>query len=154
MNQSLKAQLGGQNDRPPGRREPLWIFVERTDQRLAEAIVAVLRSDGHRVVDGSRGMALLLNLVSLGLSPIAPEVSVVMVCDAGMTVSKGLNVLSSLLDQGGYCPPFVPITEASAKDIQDEARQLGALAIFTKPVAMSHLRALVQQRRDRLGSGR
>jgi DNA-binding response OmpR family regulator len=156
MKQAMTGQPGGSNGGacPPTSREPIWILLERTDHQLAQLIVDALKNDGHRVVDGSRGMALLLNLVSLGLTPVAPEVAVVMICDAGMTIPETLAVLGTLREQGDYCPPFIPITESSAEDVQKQARRLGALSILTKPLILSHLRALVRERQMRFGSGR
>jgi DNA-binding response OmpR family regulator len=154
MEQVLKKQLGGFGDRPAGAKDPLWIFMDGTDHHLARVVADALRRDGHRVVDGAQGIALLLNLVSLGLSPVAPEVAVVVVCDIGMPLPEGLAVLRRLGEQGDYCPPFIPITDFSAEDIQKEARYLGALTILTKPLALNHLQGLVEQRRARFGVGR
>lgn len=107
MNQTPKSDSGVSNDRP-GQKDPLWILLERADHQLAQLIVETLRNDGHRVMDGSQGMSLLLNLVSIGLSRVAPEVSAVVICDARTGISKRLAVLGRLLDQGDYCPPSFP----------------------------------------------
>jgi DNA-binding response OmpR family regulator len=147
----MNNQPAGIDERPPGSKDPLWLLMEGTDHQLARLVVDALRSDGHQVVDGPRGMALLLNLASLGLSPVVPEVAVVVVCDPRMPMPEGLAVLGRLREQGDYCPPFIPVTESSAEQINNEARRLGALMILTKPLALNDLRGLVEQRRIRFG---
>jgi hypothetical protein len=74
-------QINGRSSTPG----PIWVLLPEQDRALGSLLAEVLRCDGHRIIEVSDGVALLLNLVALGFDPVSPGVAAVVVCGERMS---------------------------------------------------------------------
>ena len=121
----------------------LTILLAEDDRDLRSLLSAVLRRDGHRVLELSDGADLHDDLALLFLDQAEPPDDLLVVADLRMPVMDGLTVMRSFRSHG-HRPPFILITAFGDTDTHDQAASLGAVAVFDKPFDFDDLRGTVR----------
>jgi len=121
------------------------VFVAEDDAALRALVAEVLRADGHLVVEASDGATLMINLVRLQLEMRGEPANAFVISDIRMPGCDGLAVLRNIREHGSHCPPFAFMTAVPDPGLCEEARQLGAIRVLTKPFELEDLRALVRE---------
>ena len=104
-------------------------------------LAAALRQDGFQVLEARDGSE-LLDLVSASLlGEPAPKPDLI-VSDVRMPGFSGLGILTGLR-ASSWKVPFVLVTAYGSDDLFEEAREVGADAIFYKPFDIDDLRTAI-----------
>ncbi len=102
----------------------------------------VLRADGHEVVEVANGFD-LVNKVEIASDPeLGSGRFDLVVSDVRMPRMSGLSALAQM-GYGPGIPPVVFITAFGDEQVHEQAHQLGALAVFDKPLDFDELRTFV-----------
>jgi CheY-like chemotaxis protein len=121
---------------------PPCILVAEDDADIRAMLVAALRSDGYDVVEARTGAELLDHIGSsmlFGTSYPPPDV---IISDIRMPGFTGLEVLGGLRD-ADWSTPILLMTAYGDEGTYEEARRMGAEAVFDKPFDIEELRNAV-----------
>jgi len=116
------------------------VMVAEDDDDIRAMIAAVLRRDGYDVVEAKNGADLLDQIGSLLFLRFAPPDLIV--SDIRMPGFSGLQVLAGLRSADWHTP-IVLITAYGGDGVYEEAKKLGADAVFGKPFDIDDLRTVV-----------
>jgi CheY-like chemotaxis protein len=116
------------------------VLVAEDDDDIRAMIVAALRRDGYDVIEASNGAELLDQIGSMLFLKFAPPDLIV--SDVRMPGFSGIQVLAGLRNADWHTP-MVLITAYGSEGVYDEAKKLGADAIFGKPFDIDDLRTAV-----------
>jgi len=121
---------------------PHHVLVAEDDREMRVLVADALRRDGYQVTEAESGsqLAEILGTDLLGGhegSPIDLIIS-----DIRMPGFSGLAVLRHLR-RADWAMPFILITAYGDDETHQEARRLGAAAVFDKPFDVDDLRTLV-----------
>jgi CheY-like chemotaxis protein len=123
---------------PQGARVPRVVVAE-DDAELRVLMVAKLRKSGYDVVEVPSGERLAEHLIADdGLAKADLIVS-----DIRMPGLSGMDLLAYLGTRGRF-PPVALITAFADWRTHDEAKRLGAAAVFDKPLDLDDLVAWVK----------
>lgn len=127
-----------------GREGRMTIYLAEDDGELRRTLALLLRKDGHAVVESGSGIELLTDLVWERLYARHPSDEVLVVTDVRMPDRDGLAILRTLKERGEAARAVVMTGFADAA-LKDEARRLGAMAVFDKPFDLDDLRTFVRE---------
>lgn len=102
----------------------------------------LLRADGHEVVEVANGFDLVDAVVVASDPELGSGRFDLVISDVRMPGMSGLSAFASM-DYVAGLPPVVFITAFADDQVHAQARSLGALAVFDKPVDFDELRAFV-----------
>jgi CheY-like chemotaxis protein len=123
---------------------PATILLAEDDADLRALIAWSLRRDGHEVVEVADGSTLIVELALFYLSGAGRGKDVLLVTDLRMPGMDPFTVLETL-HQRGRQPPFILLTAFGSPEVHQQARDLGALAVFDKPFDIDELREVVRR---------
>lgn len=118
------------------------VLLAEDDDELRRLLARKLRRQGCDVVEARTGTQLVELVVEHTVAPIAPEQrpASLVISDLRMPGRSGLDVLR-LLRRASVEVPVILITGFGSREVHDEARLLGATAVFDKPVDLDDLTA-------------
>lgn len=120
---------------------PPRVLLADDDHDTRAVLAAALRQDGFQVLEARDGGE-LLDLVSASLlGETAPQPDLI-VSDVRMPGFSGLGILTGLR-ASSWKVPFVLVTAYGSDELFDEAREVGADAIFYKPFDIDDLRTAI-----------
>jgi two-component system, response regulator, stage 0 sporulation protein F len=125
------------------RSRPLLVYLAEDDPALRTTIAALLIKDGHDVIEAEDGIQLMVDLSTRG----AQRSDVLVVADVRMPMIGGLAVLRSLSRMQRH-PPVILMTAFATRELREEAKTLGAIALFDKPFDLDDLRDVVRDVAD------
>ncbi len=105
-------------------------------------LVMLLRADGHEVVEVVNGFDLVDAVVVASDPELGAGKFDLVISDVRMPGMSGLSAFASM-DYVSDLPPVVFITAFADDQVHEQAQNLGALAVFDKPVDFDELRAFV-----------
>jgi two-component system response regulator (stage 0 sporulation protein F) len=114
------------------------ILVAEDDREMRRILTAVLRRDGYQVVEAEDGFELLDYIGSPPPVEGCPIGFDLVISDIRMPVFSGLDALAYIRDLDRDTP-MILITGFGDQSSHDEARRLGATAVFDKPFDMGDL---------------
>jgi CheY-like chemotaxis protein len=117
-------------------------LLAEDDSELRSMLSAVLRRDGHRVLELRDGADLHDDLALLMLDELDPPQDLLVVADLRMPVMDTFTVLQAFRKRG-HRPPFILMTAFGDAGTHEVASELGALAVFDKPFDFDDLRNAV-----------
>jgi CheY-like chemotaxis protein len=117
------------------------VLLADDDHDTRAVLAAALRQDGFQVLEARDGGE-LLELVSASLLGEASPQPDLIVSDVRMPGFSGLGILTGLR-ASSWKVPFVLVTAYGSDDLFDEAREVGADAIFYKPFDIDDLRTAI-----------
>jgi DNA-binding response OmpR family regulator len=120
----------------------ITILLAEDDPDLRAMLCAVLRRDGHHVVELSDGADLFDSLQALLDQGPQKRRAQLVVADLRMPVMDGLAVLRAFRARG-LRQPFILMTGFGDPRTHASAWELGALAVFDKPFDFGELRRAV-----------
>lgn len=120
------------------------MFLAEDDDELRAVLAAAFRRDGHEVIEAIDGPDLVDHLIKARRHPVPGEAHDVVISDLRMPGFSGLQVLSSFHNLH-WRMPFIVISAFIDAQTEERARQLGAAAVFSKPVDIDDLRKAVLQ---------
>lgn len=112
------------------------VLVAEDDVELRAVLVGSLRSWGYRVQETGSGTGLGHLLFGTGDEP--PDL---LVTDDRMPGVSGMSALRAVRIQG-WATPVVLVTAFPDREVEEEARELGAV-VLAKPFALEELHRLV-----------
>jgi CheY-like chemotaxis protein len=123
---------------PPHPRAAACIAVAEDDDDMRDIVVGALQRDGHRVIELSNGVQLLLQLAhQYRRYEPHPRIDLI-VSDVRMPAMTGLEILRGL--RSGRCPtPVILMTAFGDAETRAEAESLGAV-MLDKPLSLADLR--------------
>jgi two-component system, cell cycle response regulator len=113
---------------------PARILVVDDEEAVRQAIVDILRHDGHAVCEASNGAA--------ALEWLEREPFALVITDVVMPQMDGLSFLKAA-GQRGYRTAYIVMTGDTAWDVAVEAMKLGAADYLPKPFPFELLRLVV-----------
>ncbi len=121
---------------------PARVLLAEDDADMRGLLASTLRKDGYEVIEAKDGVE-LLHLVEKEVlhSKNGPAVNLI-ISDMRMPGQTGIEVLTDLRKAKG-ATPFILITAFGDKGMHEEARRLGATAVFNKPFDFDDLRTAV-----------
>jgi diguanylate cyclase (GGDEF)-like protein len=114
---------------------PGSILVVDDEAAVRQAIVDILRQDGHAVWDASNG--------ATALEYLQREPFTLVLIDLAMPQMDGLSFIRSAR-QRGYRPAYIVMTGSNTWEAVIEAMKLGAVAYLLKPFPVELLRLMVR----------
>jgi DNA-binding response OmpR family regulator len=119
------------------------VVLAEDDPALRGELAALLRRDGHEVVEVCDGLELVERLVSPRQEP-EPRGSRfdIVVTDMWLRGVTGLDVLACL-HLAHHATPVILINVPEDEDARAEALELGAAAIFDIPLAIDRFRSTI-----------
>jgi CheY-like chemotaxis protein len=119
---------------------PLTVLVADDDEDLRSLVAAILRAEGHRVVEAHDGAELLDRLRgALEGSDVHPDV---VLTDVLMPKLSGLGVLDALR-RAQWRVPVILMTVLGDGSVHTLAKRLGAVCVLRKPLDVEDLRTAV-----------
>jgi len=119
----------------------LHVVLAEDDLETRTLLASALRSDGLEVDEVADGSA-LQKLLGTGHHGSGRGVPDLIVTDIRMPGLSGLEVLEELRRRD-WATPVILITAYDDRDTQDEARRLGAAAVFRKPFELEDLETAI-----------
>jgi CheY-like chemotaxis protein len=119
------------------RKPKARILVAEDDPSFAQLLEDALRRRGHKVERVPNGMDLTHALTT----PEAVRRYDVVLCDVRMPHLSGIDVLA--ITDGRPRPPVIVMTAFAAEPVRRVARELGAVALLSKPFEIDDLHDLV-----------
>lgn len=118
------------------------VLLAEDDDELRRLLARKLRRRGLDVVEARTGTQLVELVVEHTVEPLAPEQkeASLVISDLRMPGRSGLDVLR-LLRRSNVEVPVILMTAFGSREVHDEARLLGAAAVFDKPVDLDELAA-------------
>jgi DNA-binding response OmpR family regulator len=116
------------------------ILLAEDDDEMRALLASVLRRDGYEVFEARTGAQLLDRLDGSSRCDGKPiEIVITDLCMPGLS---GIDVLASVRARPGL-RPVILITAFGNDDLRQQARLLGAAAVFDKPFDVDDLRMMV-----------
>ncbi len=130
--------MGRRSKQPEASSPAGTILVVDDDQSFRRLVCRVLEHDGHTVLEASNGAELLDSLADpFGRGGGAfPDLVITDICMPGLS---GLEALAAL-EHADCLPRFIVVTAHGSEERKEQARALGAAAVFDKPVSIDVLR--------------
>ena len=117
------------------------VLLAEDDDELRRLLARKLRRQGCDVVEARTGTQLVELVVELTVEPVATEKAAsLVISDLRMPGRSGLDVLR-LLRRSNVTVPMILMTAFGSREVHDEAKMLGAAAVFDKPVDLDELTA-------------
>jgi len=138
--QKIKKQL--HNETSIGKRVPRILLAE-DDYDMRKLLTWSLRRSGYEVIECPDGVH-LLDHVRTFFPPAEPEDLDLIISDIRMPGVTGLEVLEGTREYKEF-PPIILITAFGDEETHDQARRLGAAAMFDKPFDIDELLAKVRE---------
>ncbi len=120
----------------------LEIILAEEDEDGRARLAAVLREDGHQVIEARDGSDLMANLAAAYLEGSEAAVEPLLIAGLNLPVAGSLSVLRALREQG-LSPHFILLVALDDVDARGEAARLGVLAMLDRPVDVAALRSAV-----------
>lgn len=117
------------------------VFLADDDHDTRAVVAAALRQDGFQVLEARDGRELLDMVAASLLGEGGPRPDLI-VSDVRMPGFSGLGILTGLR-ASAWNVPFVLVTAYGSDDLFQEAREVGADAIFYKPFDIDDLRTAI-----------
>jgi len=127
---------------PIGKSAPRILLAE-DDYDMRILLAWSLRESGYEVVECPDGIHLLDHVGSF-FPPADPEDFDLIISDIRMPGVTGLEVLEGTREYKGF-PPMILITAFGDEETHEQARRLGAVAIFDKPFDIDDLLTKVRE---------
>jgi two-component system response regulator (stage 0 sporulation protein F) len=131
------------DDGPPTLRNVpprgLRVLLAEDDDDVRSLLAALLRRDGHEVIEARDGSELAART---GPGPDGARAYDVVVSDVMMPGATGIVVLSRMAN-GDSPPPVVVMTAYADREMRAWSRSVGAVAIFAKPFDVDDLRTVL-----------
>ena len=124
----------------PGTDARPRVLLAEDDEVFRALVASQLRRDGFEVVEAENGAELLERVEAMLRT--RPDGALVIVTDVNMPGLGGLDVLA-VLRCADVAMPVVLITAFGDDEVRAEARDLGAVAVLSKPFDGDALRAAV-----------
>jgi len=139
----------------PGPAHPAHrILLAEDDEDTRRMLATALRQDGYEVIEAKSGAELLDYVGSSVLFEDGLPPADIIISDIRMPGFTGTGILAGLRDV--QCDtPFVIITAFGTEETREEARHMGADAVFHKPFDIDDFRTVVRNllpRRTRPGN--
>jgi DNA-binding response OmpR family regulator len=125
------------------KRSPMTIVLAEDDSDQRFMLAAMLRADGYRVSETGDGEALRAHLKELVPAAQDPPRNLLVVSDLRLRGPDALSVLRDLRAEG-RTPPFILVTAFPNSKVYNDAKSLGAVAVFAKPFDFEDLRVVVR----------
>lgn len=122
---------------------PPRILLAEDDREMRALLNQVLCKAGYEIIECPDGIVLLNHLSSYFFPNGQKEVDLV-ISDIRMPGITGMEVLEGLIDCDDL-PPIILITAFGDQKTHEEAKRLGAAAIFDKPFDIGKLLDMVRQ---------
>jgi CheY-like chemotaxis protein len=126
---------------PANRPQRTRVVLAEDDEELRRMLGSALRRDGYDVSearDGREALAVLRSALAFGSRE--PPIELV-VSDVRMPGASGLDILAVARDMDPSLPVIL-MTAFDDGDVREQARWLGADAVFEKPFAPDDLSAV------------
>jgi DNA-binding response OmpR family regulator len=130
-------------DQDPSFIPRLRVFLAEDDREMRQMIAVTLRRDGHFVLEAADGPSLLRDLGHVFWGEGSDSAASLIITDVRMPGRDGLAILRGLRHYR-WCPPFIVVTAFGDPETHQEARRLGATAVFDKPFDLDRLRIEVE----------
>lgn len=118
------------------------VILADDDATLRGLIAAVLRAEGLDVLEAADGLELLRALEGHLLARAGGSDAVLIVADIRMPALSGLDVLA-IIRCASISTRVILLTAFGDPETHAEARELGATAVFDKPIDLDDLRNAV-----------
>jgi two-component system, response regulator, stage 0 sporulation protein F len=128
----------------PSRLPALLVFLADNDGEMRRMIAMLLRRDGHLVLEAEDGAGLLLDLGHAFWADEPDRRGSLIISDHHLPARDGLSILRGIR-RHAWCPPFILMTALGDQRVHEEARRLGAHAVFHKPFELEALRFAVDR---------
>ncbi len=115
------------------------VALAEDDVHFRRLIAAALRNDGFDVLEVSNGRDLLQRVASRMLNPNREPPLDLIISDIRMPLMTGLNLLAGLRN-ADWDIPVILMTAFGDESTHEEAKRLGAGAVFDKPFRIDDLR--------------
>ena len=117
------------------------ILLAEVDGEMRSVLAAALRQDGYEVTEARDGRELLRYLASDHLDHDG-QVFDLVISELRVPGRSGLEVLAGLR-LSDRATPFILTTAFCDEECHEEARRLGAVAVFDKPFDLDDLRTVL-----------
>jgi CheY-like chemotaxis protein len=118
---------------------PARILLAEDDFEMRRVLIAALRQDNYDIVELDSGSALL---EEVSQARDRAELPALIVSDVRMPGMSGLRVVEAIR-RWGLRMPIILITAFGSEETLNEAFQLGATAVLSKPFDLEDLRSAV-----------
>jgi CheY-like chemotaxis protein len=118
------------------------VLLAEDDYELRRLIASVLRRDGYEVVEAADGLELLAQIEDMLTARRERSDGFLVLADVQMPGLSGLDVLA-ILRCACCATPVVLMTAFGDEETHGEAHELGAAALFNKPIDLDVLRSVV-----------
>ncbi|HEX7478476.1 MAG TPA: response regulator [Polyangiales bacterium] len=119
------------------------VMLAEDDTEMRNLLVAVLKRDGHELVEARSGSHLLDLLGTQLLHARDRPAADLIITDIRMPGASGLDVVAGLR-HAGWATPVIFITAFGDAATHAQALRLGAKVVFDKPFDLDDLRMAVQ----------
>jgi CheY-like chemotaxis protein len=120
------------------------VLLAEDDRAMRALLASVLKRDGFEVLEARDGQELLEELGRALLRPVTERAMDLVISDVRMPRRSGLEVLLRLRE-ADWATPVILITAFGGPATLEEARRLGAQAVFRKPFDLNALRVTAAQ---------
>jgi DNA-binding response OmpR family regulator len=120
------------------------VLLAEDDDEMRALLAWRLRKDGYEVTECDHGIDLINRIDPLDSPGESDEFDLV-ISDIRMPGITGLEVLEDVRHCGTECPPVILITAFGDQETHQQARRLGAAALFDKPFDFNELLLKVYQ---------
>jgi DNA-binding response OmpR family regulator len=121
---------------------PPRVLLAEDDDELRTFLAAALRADGYEVVESRDGRGLCEEIAVVASRQPRPPSPDIIVSDVRMPHRTGLEALATLREKDASTAVIL-ITGFGDRATHEEARRLGAAAVFDKPFDVDDLRTAV-----------
>jgi DNA-binding response OmpR family regulator len=123
---------------------PLTVVLAEDDDELRALVAALLRKDGHLVIEARDGSDLMDDLARACRPGPGDFDEPLVVTDLRLPIADSFSVIRAFRAQG-RSPRFILMTAFGDDDSHAEAARLGALAVLDKPFDFDELRSAVRR---------
>ena len=129
-------------DEEAEERERPQVVLAEDNLEMRKMLVSTLRGDGYTVIEIPDGTQLLHYLAThTSTETHEPPIDLI-ISDLRMPGRSGLEVLAGLR-MNDCATPFILLTAFGDRQTHEDARRLGATAVFDKPLDLDDLRTVV-----------
>jgi DNA-binding response OmpR family regulator len=123
---------------------PPRILLAEDHQEMRDLMALLLRREGYQVIECMDGISLLSQLSDFFLPGEKHEHFDLVISDIRMPGVTGMEILMGANENDDF-PPMILITAFGDPKTHENAKRLGAAAIFDKPFDVDHLLAKVRE---------
>jgi DNA-binding response OmpR family regulator len=138
----LAMQVESDSRLPLVERRPRLLLAE-DDLEMRRLLAGALRQDGYEVVEVGDGVDLLGEVAATSNADAESAAFDIIVSDIRIPLLTGLDVLA-ILRIANRKTPVILITAFGDDETHAEAHELGAAAVFDKPLDLARLREAVR----------